>query len=101
MLNKKYHFYGSAWYYPVIGQAYIGGVKMQEKKGYRFSLRLKLVAFTTVLAVITYSTSAFFIYYLYDFVSHLISEHLFTIITLLLGIFWSGVLAYFAAGFVR
>ncbi|MBA2874469.1 methyl-accepting chemotaxis protein [Thermaerobacillus caldiproteolyticus] len=73
---------------------------MREKKGYRFSLRLKLVVFTTILAVITYSTSAFFIYFLYDFVSDYVSEHVFTIITLLLGIFWSGVLAYVAAGFI-
>ncbi len=73
---------------------------MREKKKYGFSLRLKLVAFTTVLAIITYSTSAFFIYFLYDFVSDLISQHVFTIITLLLGIFWSGVLAYVASGFI-
>jgi methyl-accepting chemotaxis protein len=73
---------------------------VRGKKKYGFSLRLKLVAFTTVLAIITYSTSAFFIYFLYDFISDSISEHVFTIITLLLGIFWSGVLAYVAAGFI-
>ncbi|AIF44674.1 methyl-accepting chemotaxis protein [Virgibacillus sp. SK37] len=70
-----------------------------EKKKYRFSLRLKLVLLTTVLAIITYSCSAFFLYVIYDYVQAFwqISKELFTILTLSLGIFWSGVLAYFAA----
>ncbi|QHE53810.1 methyl-accepting chemotaxis protein [Pontibacillus sp. HMF3514] len=72
------------------------------KKRYRASLRLKLVMLISVLAVITYSTSAFFIYGLYDKVQNLLgmSEMMFTILTLLLGIIWSGILAYFAAGFI-
>ncbi|NRD77135.1 methyl-accepting chemotaxis protein [Bacillus sp. BRMEA1] len=53
--------------------------------------------FTTILAIITYSTSAFFIYYVYGFVSGLFNQNVFTILTLVLGIFWSGVLAYFTA----
>jgi methyl-accepting chemotaxis protein len=72
---------------------------MGEKKKYKFSLQRKLAVFTTVLAIITYSTSAFFIYVLYDYINEWlhINKELFIIITLLLGIFWSGVLAYFAA----
>lgn len=69
------------------------------KKRYRFNLQKKLVFFTTTLAIITYSTSAFFIYVLYDYVSPFlnISEEWFMIITLSLGIIWSGILAFFAA----
>ncbi|WP_017756614.1 methyl-accepting chemotaxis protein [Calidifontibacillus oryziterrae] len=72
------------------------------KKKYRFSLRMKLVAFITVVSIITYSTSGFFIYVVYDYAKDFLpmSEELFTIITLLLGIMWSGILAYFAAGFI-
>jgi methyl-accepting chemotaxis protein len=73
---------------------------MKKEKKYTFSLRLKLVIFTTVLALITYSTSAFFIYVLSNHADHIISPPVFTLITLLLGIFWSGVLAYFGAGFL-
>ncbi|WP_284140134.1 MULTISPECIES: HAMP domain-containing methyl-accepting chemotaxis protein [unclassified Virgibacillus] len=74
------------------------------KKKYRFSLRVKLMLFTTILALITYSTSAFFLYYVHDAVTSYFSWSLsmeaFTIITLLLGIIWSGVLAYVAARFI-
>ncbi|MGM8214308.1 methyl-accepting chemotaxis protein [Bacillaceae bacterium W0354] len=69
---------------------------------YQFGLRLKLVVFTTVLAIITYTTSAFFIYFLYDMIKDTInlSEVVFTLITLSLGIIWSGILAFFAAGII-
>lgn len=71
-------------------------------KKYRFNLQKKLVVFTTLLAIITYSTSAFFIYVIYDYVQPYlpISEQWFMIITLSLGIIWSGILAFFAAGFI-
>ncbi|AUJ24057.1 methyl-accepting chemotaxis protein [Virgibacillus dokdonensis] len=70
-----------------------------EKKKYRFSLRLKLVLFTTSLALVTYSVSAIFIYFIYDYVKDYwdVSEHFFTITTFILGIIWSGILAFFAA----
>ncbi|GIO26849.1 methyl-accepting chemotaxis protein [Ornithinibacillus bavariensis] len=73
---------------------------MRQK--YRSGLRLKLVLFTTILAIITYSTSAFFLYFLYDFVVEFwqISMEAYTIITLSLGIIWSGILAFFAASFI-
>lgn len=72
-----------------------------ERKN-RFNLRKKLVLFTSILAIITYSTSAFFIYLLYDQVKRFvpISESLYIIIVLFLGVVWSGILAYFAARFI-
>lgn len=70
-------------------------------KKYKFSLRKKLVYFTTLLALITYSTSAFFIYILYPlFFKNIINQFVFTIGTLALGIIWSGILAFFAAFFI-
>ncbi|MFD1416369.1 methyl-accepting chemotaxis protein [Oceanobacillus jeddahense] len=69
---------------------------------YRFSLRLKLVVFTTFLALITYSTSAFFIYILFDYIQPWIniSQQSFVIFTLLAGVIWSGILAFFAARWI-
>jgi len=69
------------------------------KSRYRFSLQKKLVLFTTILAIITYSCSAFFIYVLYDYIKDYwnVSAEIFMILTLLAGIIWSGILAYFAA----
>ncbi len=69
------------------------------KSTYRFSLRWKLVLLVTILAIITYSTSALFLYVIYDVVQQYwgISQFWFTIITLSLGIIWSGILAFIAA----
>src|SRR5690625_7343548 len=69
------------------------------KTKYRFNLQKKLVIFTTMLALITYSTSAFFIYFVHDYITPYwgISEQWFVILTLLLGIIWSGILAFLAA----
>ncbi|WP_077625177.1 methyl-accepting chemotaxis protein [Sediminibacillus massiliensis] len=60
------------------------------------------MVFTTLLAVITYSTSAVFIYVVNDYVKEYwaVSEAVFVMVTLLAGIIWSGILAYFAAGFI-
>lgn len=75
---------------------------MGEKYTYKFGLRKKLVLFTTILAIITYSTSAIFIYFLYPSLKEYLpfGEITFTIITLSLGIIWSGILAFFAAGLI-
>jgi methyl-accepting chemotaxis protein len=72
------------------------------KRTYRFSLRVKLVLFATVLATVTYSASALFLYVIYDYVQTFwqVSEELFTVITLTLGIIWSGLLAFFAASVI-
>ncbi|WP_407058481.1 HAMP domain-containing protein [Paracerasibacillus soli] len=75
----------------------------RNKRKYRFGLRMKLMLFTTVLAIITYTTSAFFLYFVYEKVSNLwsgLSLETFTVMTLLLGIIWSGILAYAAARFI-
>lgn len=73
---------------------------MGEKKHYKFSIRMKLVVLTFLLAIITYSISALFLYTPY--VSEIIdiSEGTFTLATLLLGVVWSGVLAFIAAGWI-
>ncbi|MFD2044417.1 methyl-accepting chemotaxis protein [Ornithinibacillus salinisoli] len=73
-----------------------------DKKRYRFSLRVKLMLFTTILAIITYSTSALFMYVLYEYINDFwqVSFQVYSIITLLLGIIWSGLLSYFAASFI-
>lgn len=68
-------------------------------KTYRFNLRKKLVLFTTTLAIITYTCSAVFIYVIYDYIQSMIaiSEQSYVTVVLLLGIIWSGILAFFAA----
>ncbi len=69
----------------------------QRQQHYKFSIRKKLVILTTALAVITYSTSAFFIFVLYPiFFKDYINEVVFTLVTLFLGIIWSGILAFVA-----
>lgn len=75
---------------------------MERKTKYKNGLRKKLVLFTTTLAIITYSTSAFFIYILYPLFKDYIpfGQITFSIVTLVLGIIWSGILAFFAAFFI-
>ncbi|WP_423408482.1 methyl-accepting chemotaxis protein [Heyndrickxia sp. MSNUG] len=75
---------------------------MAAKKSYKFGLRKKMVWLTTVLAIITYSTSAFFIYFLYPYIQKFteINSIAYTASVLGMGIFWSGVLAYVAAGLI-
>lgn len=75
---------------------------MEETKGLKFGLRKKLVLFITILAVITYSTSALFIYFIYPTIQDSLpmGEAAFTVLTFLMGIIWSGVLAFLAAGFI-
>ncbi|RDW22272.1 methyl-accepting chemotaxis protein [Oceanobacillus arenosus] len=72
------------------------------KDNYRFSLRWKLVCFTTILAIITYGTSVGFLYLLYDYVQDFwdIPFNWYTVIILGLGIIWSGILAYFASSVI-
>ncbi|SDJ28583.1 methyl-accepting chemotaxis protein [Salimicrobium halophilum] len=69
---------------------------------YRFSLRLKIVLFVTVLAMITYTFSALFIYVLWDMAKGVLpmSQTAFTVMTLVMGVLWSGVLAYVMAGLI-
>lgn len=71
-----------------------------EKKTFSFGLRIQLMLFTTILAFITYSTSAVFVYVLYDYVDQYVNRTLYNVIVMLLGVIWSGILAYFAADFL-
>ncbi|WP_046174594.1 methyl-accepting chemotaxis protein [Domibacillus indicus] len=73
---------------------------MSGRKKYSFSIRKKLVLLVALLAVITYSFSALFMYYLYPVYFSQVNEKLFTFMTLAMGIGWSAILAYFAASYV-
>jgi methyl-accepting chemotaxis protein len=73
---------------------------MGKERRYKSGLRKKLVFFITILALVTYSTSAFFIYFIKPTFAPDVNELLFTSVTLGMGVFWSGVLAFFAAGFI-
>ncbi|OPA26940.1 methyl-accepting chemotaxis protein, partial [Bacillus cereus] len=72
----------------------------KERKTFSFGLRTQLMLFTTVLACITYSTSIFFIYVIYDYFQSYVSQTVYNIIVMLLGVVWSGILAYGAAVFL-
>ena len=73
---------------------------MGEKKTFRFGLRKKLALFITVVALVTYGISGFFIYTLYPTFFSGVNHAFFTIMTLSLGIIWSGILAFIAAGVI-
>ncbi|MGC4377663.1 methyl-accepting chemotaxis protein [Fictibacillus sp. Mic-4] len=73
---------------------------MLEKKRYTLGLRKKLLIFVSILALITYSTSIFFIYVIHPYFFPNTNETAFTIATLALGIIWSGILAFLVAGFI-
>ncbi|MGM9926987.1 MAG: methyl-accepting chemotaxis protein [Bacillus sp. (in: firmicutes)] len=73
---------------------------MEAKKTFKFGLRKKLAFFITIVALITYSTSGLFIYILYPMLFSDWNEVFFTLMTLLLGIIWSGIIAFFAAGII-
>lgn len=72
----------------------------KKEKHFLFGLRTQLMLFTTVLAFITYSTSIFFIYVIYDYFQSYVSQTVYNIIVMLLGVVWSGILAYGAAVFL-
>lgn len=72
----------------------------KEKKTFSFGLRMQLMLFTTILALITYSTSLFFIYVMYDYFQGYVSQTVYNIVVMLLGVIWSGILTYFAAIFL-
>ncbi|MDW0114085.1 MULTISPECIES: methyl-accepting chemotaxis protein [Sporosarcina] len=63
------------------------------KNGKKFGLRKKLVLFVTILAIVTYSTSALFINYIGPTFFPGVQPFLFELITYALGILWSGILA--------
>lgn len=63
---------------------------MRTKK---FGLRKKLVLFVTILAVVTYSTSAFFINYIGPNFLPNVQPFVFEILTYAMGVMWSAILA--------
>ena len=79
---------------------------MQGRKKKRvFGLQKKIVLFVTVLALITYSTSALFIHYVQPYIQSTwpnfpLGTVQFEILTYGLGIIWSGLLAYFFSGLI-
>lgn len=75
---------------------------MNEKKKYKFSIRKKMVVGISAVAAITYATSAFFIFYLSEVLGSEfgVNEDIFTVITLVLGVFWCAVLGFVAAGVI-
>lgn len=56
-----------------------------------------MVAGFVLISGITYATSAFFIFFLKDYLAGSMAEWLYTVIILLLGVFWSGVLGWFVS----
>ncbi|UCZ53030.1 methyl-accepting chemotaxis protein [Bacillus shivajii] len=70
-----------------------------EGKKYRFSLRKKMVIGICTVAAITYATSAVFIFYLSEILANTlgVNENVFTLLTLLLGIIWCGILGFVGA----
>lgn len=65
----------------------------QKNEQHSFGLKKKLILFVAVLAVITYSVSFFFIEYLQTQIFPNVKKSVFEIITYVLGIIWSGILA--------
>ncbi len=73
---------------------------MMKNNHFKFGLQKQLALFITVVAVITYSTSGLFIFVLYPLFFSEWNQVIFIITTLLLGIIWSGILAYFMASVI-
>lgn len=72
-----------------------------KKKKHTFGIQKKIVLFVTILALITYTTSALFIHFVQPLIfDGTTSSWKFEILTYALGIFWSGALAYFFSGII-
>jgi len=71
-----------------------------EKQVFKFSLRRQMALLITIVAIITYSSSAVFIYMLYPVFFSNFNQTGFTIVTLSAGVIWSSIIAFLAAGFV-
>ncbi|WP_027415225.1 methyl-accepting chemotaxis protein [Aneurinibacillus terranovensis] len=72
---------------------------MEHKSKHRFSLEKKLVIGISSLSAVTYSTSAFFLFVLQKYVTF-IPAWLFTLLTLALGVFWSGFFGWLVARWI-
>lgn len=73
---------------------------MGKPNASRFGLEKKLVIGIALLSLVTYSTSALFIFFLQDYVTNYMPSWLFTLLTLLLGVFWSGVFGFGVARWI-
>lgn len=73
---------------------------MAKQNHFKFGLRKQLVVFITAVALVTYSTSGVFIFILYPLFFSEWNQVAFVVTTLLLGIIWSGILAYFMASLI-
>lgn len=62
-----------------------------------FSIVKKMVLGITVVSAVTYATSAFFIFTLQDLFKDYVPGWLFIVITLSMGVFWTGLLGWIAA----
>ncbi|WP_100400391.1 methyl-accepting chemotaxis protein [Bacillus sp. FJAT-44742] len=69
---------------------------------YVFSIRKKLVLGISIVSLITYGTSGFFIFFLVDVISEAwgVTGDSFIVLTLVLGCLWSILLAFLAAPFI-
>lgn len=67
-----------------------------DKKHFSLSIGKKYVLYTVLVAIVTYGTSFFCMFFLYDWIKESISVSMqtFTAITLLLGVLWSAFFAY-------
>jgi methyl-accepting chemotaxis protein len=72
---------------------------VEKRRKYTFSLQRKMVIGITLTALVTYGTSALFIFMLKDMIPYLdeMSSAIFNIIVLSLGVIWSGIIGFFAA----
>ncbi len=60
----------------------------------KLNLGTKMVAGFVLISGVTYATSAFFLFFLKDYIARSMSEWLYTCIVLLLGVMWSGILGW-------
>ena len=78
-----------------------GGIRVKEKnKVFKFSLRKQVALLITIVALITYSSSALFIYVLYPIFFSGMNQLNFITLVLVAGIFWSGFIGFVAAGVI-
>jgi methyl-accepting chemotaxis protein len=73
---------------------------MNRKARYPMSLQRKLVIGISGLSAVTYGTSAFFIFVLGKYVTSFMPSWLFTMLTLMMGVFWSGVFGWLVARWI-
>ncbi|WP_047150776.1 methyl-accepting chemotaxis protein [Aneurinibacillus tyrosinisolvens] len=73
---------------------------MNKKARYPMSLQRKLVIGISGLSAVTYGTSAFFIFVLGKYVTSFMPSWLFTMLTLMMGVFWSGVFGWLVARWI-